>query len=78
MNKDQRLLTKDRAIREFARFGFIGTPLTDAQFETCLDMGMNEHDIFSVGSDVACGFDFKEAIEAHDVFCTSVDGYSFM
>ena len=48
---------------EFASKGFISTPLTDSQIDSCFTLELSVDDAYEIGCDVNSGFCFGEAIE---------------
>ena len=51
-------------IREFAKWGFTETPLTVAQMEECIRIGLTMDDIYSIGCDMSNGYSYNEALDA--------------
>jgi hypothetical protein len=52
----------DSAKKQFAHFGFTGSPLSDEEIAKCHEMGV---DPYGVGCDVNSGFSFEEALAAN-------------
>lgn len=51
-----------QAKRDFARFGFTETPLTDEQLTTLYRNNIKLDDAYGIGCDVAAGYGFAESI----------------
>lgn len=51
--------------REFAKYGFIGCPLTDEQLTTLYKHSFKLEEAYMIGCDVLCGCPFDEALEAN-------------
>ena len=47
----------------FAKYGFIGCPLTDAQLTALYKLNVKLDDAYGVGCDVRCGHTFNQALE---------------
>lgn len=45
-----------------ARFGFIETPITEHQFNHCVDAGLSDEGIYGVACDVLADIDFDAAV----------------
>ena len=52
-------------IRDFARYGHVETPLTAAQIDRLMALGVARDDIYGIGCDCACGFRFEESLAAY-------------
>ena len=50
--------------RDFARYGFVATPLTDEQLTALYRANIKLDAAYGVGCDVAAGFSFDEAVSA--------------
>jgi hypothetical protein len=50
--------------RDFARYGFVSTPLTDAQLTALYKQNIKLDQAYGIGCDVAAGFSFEEAVSA--------------
>jgi len=51
--------------REFAKYGFVGCPLSDEQLTTLYQRSIKLEEAYMVGCDVLCGCPFDEALEAN-------------
>jgi len=56
-------LTITDILRDFAFYGHTESPLTVAQIERCIALGITRQNIYSIGCDCACGYRFGEALE---------------
>ena len=56
-------------LRDFAFFGHVESPLSVAQIERCIALGVSRDDIYAIGCDCACGYRFQESL---DVFYSSI------
>lgn len=45
-----------------ARFGFVDTPLTQEEFNHCVDAGLDDEGIYGVACDVLAAIDFDAAV----------------
>ena len=52
----------EQAQREFARFGFIGSPLTTAQLAQLYNQNIKLDEAYAIGCDVAAGIEFGDAV----------------
>ena len=50
-------------IKEFAKFGFVDTPLSCAQMEDLIRLGLTMDEIYSVGCDVGSGYAYHESVD---------------
>ena len=55
-----------------ARFGFTETPITEDQFDHCVDAGLSEDGIYAVACDVLADIEFNAAV-ACSLFAESND-----
>lgn len=59
MNKQ----TVNDALRAFAFYGFTDSPLSCAEIERCIAVGLDLEDIYSIGCDCAAGYRFEESLD---------------
>jgi hypothetical protein len=48
-----------------ARFGFIDTPLTEDQFDHCVDVGLSIEGMYNVACDIAGDIEFNTAVSGN-------------
>ena len=63
MTRDQYI---DDLIADFARYGFIASPLTIGEMRECYYKGLTVSEAYNIGCDVYAGFDFKGLIGDYD------------
>jgi hypothetical protein len=51
-------------LRDFAFYGHTESPLSVAEIERCLSVGITRRDIYAIGCDCAAGYRFGEAWDA--------------
>jgi hypothetical protein len=72
--KRRNAMTITDIIREFAKFGFVETPLTIAQMEDLIRHSLPMDEIYSVGCDVANGWNYYEALDLTLRYAAELDG----
>lgn len=50
-------------LRDFAFYGHTESPLSCAQIERCIALGLSRDETYSIGCDCACGYRFEESLE---------------
>ena len=59
------MFTITDVLRDFAFYGHIESPLSVAQIERLIAIGIGRDDIYNIGCDCACGYRFEESLDAY-------------
>ena len=60
------MITVSMILQDFAFYGHTESPLTCAQIERAIAVGLSRADIYDLGCDCACGFRFSEVFYLYE------------